>query len=78
MAYIIDDLSTNTTYDAADRFDLENTLNDIFARDETVYKDLDDNTNTIGEIIDELVKKVIGREYTGDEEAFLNVTIQEQ
>ncbi len=69
MTYIITDLSTNKTYDAADRFCLEDALNTIFDRDERAG-DL-----TIGEVIDALVAKVAAGEYSGEEEATLNVNI---
>lgn len=59
MTYIITDLSTNKTYDAADRFGLEDALNTIFDRDERAG-DL-----TIGEVIDALVAKVAAGEYSG-------------
>lgn len=70
MTYIITDLSTDKTYDAADRFGLEDTLNAIFDRDERAGDSL-----TIGDVIDALVTKVAAGEYSGEEEATLNVNI---
>lgn len=69
-AYIITDLSTDKTYDAADRFDLEDALNAIFDRDERAGDSL-----TIGDVIDALVAKVAAGEYSGEEEAVLNVSV---
>lgn len=71
MAYIITDLSTDKTYDAADRFDLEDALNAIFDRDERAGDSL-----TIGDVIDALVAKVAAGEYSGEEEAALNVSVR--
>ena len=71
MAYIITDLSTDKTYDAADRFDLEGVLDAIFDRDEHAG-----DSSTIGDVIDALVVKVAAGEYSGEEEAALNVSIE--
>ena len=72
--YTLTDNSTAATFDIADRFDLEDKLNELFDRDEYAYTDDELNDHTIGEVIDDLIAK-LGREYTGGEEACLNITI---
>lgn len=73
--YILTDDSLNETYRPADKYELEDKLNEIFDRDENAYTDENGTGHTIGEVIDDLMRK-LGHEYVGEEEACLNITIR--
>lgn len=70
--FTITDYSTDKAYEAADRFDLEDRLNGLFDRDAEACEG-----TTVGEVIDELVAKVVAHEYRGNEESTLNIHIEE-
>ena len=56
---------------------VEAILNDEYDRDEYGWQDEETGeTHHVGEVIDALIDHLYNREYTGDEEAFLNLTIQ--
>lgn len=74
--YTLTDCSTGKNYTLADRYELENKLNELFDRDGNAYTDTETGeSHSIGEVVDDLMRK-LGHEYAGDEEACLNITIE--
>lgn len=73
--YKLTDNISDKTYDDLDRYDLEDKLNEIFDRDAHAYKDSDYIDHTIGEVIDDLLRKLDRNDPTDNEEACLNIVI---
>lgn len=74
--YNLTDTTTGSTYEDLDIVDLEEKLNTLFDRSQFAYENPEGVDHTIGEVIDQLILKTAGHEYTGEEEATLSVTIE--